>query len=130
MLRPRQTLTLYVPDEERGGLAVVQTQISRRAEEPLAQAALGALFRQDAFPPGITCTGLRVQGGLCLAVLSERFLQCNSGEQTAELAVHSVAATLCALDGIDRVMLSVEGGEMTHFSLSGELSPERDWFAD
>ena len=71
-----------------------------------------------------------MQGGLCLAVLSERFLQCDSGEQTAELAVHSVAATLCALDGIDRVMLSVEGGEMTHFSLSGELSPERDWFAD
>lgn len=130
MLRPRQTLTLYVPDEERGGLAAVQTQISRRAEEPLAQAALGALFRQDAFPPGITCTGLRVQGGLCLAVLSERFLQCDSSEQTAELAVHSVAATLCALDGIDRVMLSVEGGEMTHVSLSGELSPEREWFAD
>lgn len=130
MLLPKQTLTLYVPDAESGRLAAVQTQVSPAPEEPLAEAALEELFEQDAFPSGITCTGLRVQGGLCLAVLSERFLQCNSDAQTAELAVHAVAATLCALDGIDRVRLSVDGGEMTQFLLDEELSPESGWFLE
>ena len=128
MLLPKQTLTLYVPDAESGRLAAVQTQVSQSPEETLAAAALEELFEQDAFPSGIRCTGLRIQGGLCLVMLSERFLQCDSSEQTAELAVHSVVATLCALDGIDRVTLSIDGGEMTQISLSGELSPESDWF--
>ena len=61
-------------------------------------------------------------------VLSEEFSACDTDRETAELAVHSVAATLCALNEIEQVQLQLPDGEdLTYCSIAEPLSPDRTW---
>ena len=65
---------------------------------------------------------------LCTVVLSEEFSACDTDRETAELAVHSVAATLCALNEIEQVQLQLPDGEdLTYCSIAEPLSPDRTW---
>ena len=129
MLHPEQTLTLYFPDAESGALRAERQSVRYEAKSELPRLALQALFSaEDAFPEGTSCEELSVQGSFCTVLLSGEFLSCDTDAQTAQLSVRAVVATLCALDEIDSVQLSVSGGEMTNVDLSAPLMPEEEWF--
>lgn len=129
MLHPEQTLTLYLPDADSGALRAERQTVRYEAKSELPRLALGALFSvEDAFPEGTSCEELSVQGSFCTVVLSGEFRGCDTDAQTAQLSVRAVVATLCALDEIDSVQLSVSGGEMTNVALDAPLMPEESWF--
>ena len=53
-----------------------------------------------------------------------------SARQAAN-AVRSIAATLCALDGVTAVQLSVIGETgLTHYDISQPIAPQADWYAE
>lgn len=125
-----QSVMLYLPDKAAGVLRAERQTVSAAADL-LPMQVLSMLFEASAFfPEGTSCMELSIQGGFCTAVLSEAFLGCDTDAQTAELAVRAVVATLCALDGVERVQLSVQGGTMQHVSLTEPLSPAVDWYSE
>lgn len=126
---PAQSVTIYVPNTATQNLKSVQQTVSTDQKENMALLALETLFAaSDLFTDGTSCVEFTMQGGFCTTVLSEEFLDCDRDVQTATLAVRSVVATLCALDGIERVQLSVEGGQMQSISLTEPLQPQQDWY--
>lgn len=130
LLHPQQAVTLWLPDPESGLLRAEHRTLSYGARTELPALALDALFASsDIFPEGTGCLEVRVQGGFCTLVLSEEFLGCDAQAQTAALAVRAVAATLCDFEEIERVQLSIDGGEMKNVSLAEPLAPQDGWYA-
>lgn len=130
VLHPEQTVTLWLVDAESGLLRAQSTSISVEDTARLPAQTLEALFAASTyFPEGTACVELSVQGGFCVAVLSEAFLQCEENPDAALLAVRSVVATLCALEQIERVQLSVQGGEIAGLDLADPMQPQEEWYA-
>lgn len=82
---------------------------------------------RSCIPSGTTVNSITLENGTCILDLSSAYLT------TPELLPCSnrvLAATLCALDGIERVQILVNGGIPEGFSedLFGILVPEEDWF--
>lgn len=75
-------------------------------------------------PVDLTVRAVWMDDRVCCADLSGRLLDLSPGER--ELAVRSVAETLCSLDAVDRVQLFIEGepaGEFGGESPPGGASP-------
>lgn len=71
---------------------------------------------------------LFVDDGICTVVLSEEFAEADESAQRASLAVRSVAATLCELDGIDAVRIRLpDGSGFQHLSLDEPRASEAQW---
>ena len=65
---------------------------------------------------------VKSENGLCTVDLSSEFREFNTGGTTKEvMAIYSIVNTLCALDGIEKVKINIEGEENPefggHFSL-------------
>lgn len=130
VLHPEQTVTLWLADAESGFLRAQHASISVEDTARLPAQTLETLFATSGyFPEGTACVELSVQGGFCVAVLSEAFLRCDENPDAALLAVRSIVATLCALEQIERVQLSIQGGEIAGLNLANPMQPQTEWYA-
>ena len=106
--------------------------------EQLPLLALQALVSREvpvnltrAIPYRTQVLDLSVTNGSASVVLSDDFMGCDTSAQQAANAVRSIAATLCALDGITAVQLSVIGETgLTYYDISQPIAPQADWYAE
>ena len=134
---PEFSVRLYYPD--RDGLLIAQEAVVRTAsEEQLPLLALQALLSRE-IPAGLSravpyqtkVLDLSVTGGTASLVLSDAFMSCDTSSQQAANAVRSIAATLCALSGVQSVQLSVIGETgLTYYDISQPIVPQSDWYAE
>ncbi len=81
----------------------------------------------SAIPQGTEILDIQIRNSICYIDLSEEFLS-----QTDHLlaSVHSIVASVCALDGIYSAQITVEGripqGDLSNLFVV--LSPQSDWF--
>ena len=132
---PEYAVTLYYPG--RTGLLVKRTQIlnaSDAAQLPLL--ALQALISGTpvdparAVPAATQVLDFSISDATANVVLSDAFMACDTSDAAARGAVRSIAATLCALDGISAVQLSVIGeAGLTYIDISQPITPQPDWYA-
>ena len=81
-----------------------------------------------AIPEQTHLLDLSVEDGICTVVLSDDFAQVDASAQRSIVAVRSIVATLCALDGIDAVrvrMLSVSS--LRYVSIEKPIRTESRW---
>ena len=70
------------------------------------------------------------EGSLCRVCFDSTFAECEEDPAQARQAVRSVAATLCGLDGISQVQISIRDGKLTTINLSQPLSPDKAWIME
>jgi len=136
-VNPEQTVTLYFADLAAGRLRAEKRTVSYTASAELPELALRELFAgpsadglSQAVPSGTELIDVAVSGSQCTVVVSETFADCDTGTVSAQLAVRSIAATLCALEGIDQVKISMLNGQnLKYCDISSPLSPEESWFS-
>ena len=134
-LYPERTVQLYFAGTN-GRLQAEKRAISYESPEDLPENTLQALLSgaeneqlQTPVPAGTRILDVRVTGTLCTVVLSEEFSACDTGRESASLAVHSVVATLCALSEIEQVQLQLQSGEdLIYCSIAQPLKPEWSWY--
>ena len=73
-----------------------------------------------------------MEGSACIVDLTSEFLDGCESVQEERLAVRSIVATMCALDGISTVEILVEGLEPTYriTGMHNIRQPEDSWFAE
>jgi len=131
--------TLYVNSGQKTKLASVPVGVRKTSNgtetEALLQLLLNFKARNSLSCPIPSGTGVQSVGqedGICHVDFSQKFLNCVGDETAEKLAVRSVAATLCTLDGITGVRISVNGSSsgLRYVDLGETFSPEPDWFFD
>ena len=135
--QPEYAVRLYYPD--RDGLLAARDAVVRTADmEQLPLLALQALVSREvpvnltrAIPYRTQVLDLSVTNGSASVVLSDDFMSCDVSAQQAANAVRAIAATLCALDSITAVQLSVIGESgLTYYDISQPITPQADWYAE
>lgn len=106
-----RTLKLYLPDEGRGGLSPVSVEVFDDGSLGSAEMVVTELL--EALGNGMEDTRLLsvdIEDGLCRLDLSEEFYGAEPTERfEGMLLVYSIVNSLCRLNGIDEVAVSVEG---------------------
>jgi len=136
-VNPEQTVTLFFADKRSGKLKTEKRTITYGSQEDLPELALKALFAgptqpglSQAIPEGTELVDVSVSSGLCTVVVSETFADCDTDTQTAELAVHSIVSTLCLLDDIDNVKISIlNGADLKYCSIKKPLATQEGWIS-
>ena len=125
---------LYVVLNGQEILATAPTYVRRSDSRVLAMDVLNALIAfkglhgyENPIPNGALVVDLTVEEGLCQVTFNSSFALCDTDEATATQAVRAVVATLCALDGIDRVQIQVYNSELTHVDLSEPWTSDPAW---
>ena len=100
------------------------------SEELLLRALLsdpGTNGIRSLIPAGTAPNFVTTYNGTCHVDLSDEFL---SDPGNLPYAIRVITASLCALDGIERVKITVDGGIPPGFesNLFGTLSPNSNWF--
>ena len=135
--QPEYVVQLYYPDKD--GLLAARDAVVRTADmEQLPLLALQALVSREvpvnltrAIPYRTQVLDLSVTNGSASVVLSDDFMSCDVSAQQAANAVRAIAATLCALDSITAVQLSVIGETgLTYYDISQPITPQADWYAE
>ena len=132
---PEYAVSLYYPG--RNGLLVERTQILNASDaSQLPALALQALISgtpvnpERAVPAATQVLDFSITDATANVVLSDAFMACDTSDAAARGAVRSITATLCALDGIASVQLSVIGEAGLNFiDISRPISPQPDWYA-
>jgi len=126
---------IYLPCGQKERLAAVPVVINRTAGRSLASDVLNYLLSVEMansyvnpIPDGTMIVDLRVVDGVCSVTFNSAFALCDTHQNQAEAAVHSVVATLCALDIVDQVQISINQGKLDHYDLSTPIAPQEDWF--
>lgn len=135
-VQPEYAVTLYYPDKN-GTLSLVQRVIRTTDEEQLPQLALQTLIDGEvpaallrAVPARTKVMDISSAGGCVSVVLSDTFMSCDVSVQSAGNAVRAITATLCAIEGVTSVQLSVIGETgLTYYDISQPLTPRTDWYA-
>lgn len=83
-------------------------------------------------PNGTKLLNLRMEGSACIVDLSGEFLANCTSEQEERLAVYTIVATMCAVEGISSVEILVEGLEPVYCdaALKNVRQPEDSWYAE
>lgn len=128
--------TLYVRCGDDEQLAAVPVSVRRTASNTQVENLLQTLLDysginglSNPIPKGTVILGVEQREGMCSVDLSSNFLQC-AGKEADELrATRAIAATLCTLDGVESVRISVEGKFMglQYCDLSQLLIPSERW---
>lgn len=114
-------------------------QLAASEEVPIYTAVLHALLDFDGtdgtvrcIPEGTRLLSVRTEGTACVVDLTAEFLSGCQNEREERLAMCSIVATLCGLDGIESVEILVEGLEPTYrnFALKSIRKPGETWFAE
>ncbi len=126
--------TLYVYHAEEAGLIELPARLHRTGAVDLAEVVMNALLSDPGtngfatgIPGGTRLLGLNLEEGLCTVDLSTEYLQ---QPEKLFLAGRVIAASLCALEDISQVCITVNGGVPQGFppELFGVLSPNSGWF--
>lgn len=126
--------TLYVSNGTEEPLAAVPVRVRQTAGISQAELVLEALLRYTPsnslftqIPEGTRVKSVTLDNGTCLVDLSGEFL---GSEAHLVRSVRSIVASVCSLDGINSVQITVDGqtpeGDYGH--LFGVLSPQSFWF--
>ena len=134
-LYPERTVQLYFVGQN-GNLQAEKRSVSYESPEELLEHTLQALLDgpeenalQTAVPAGTQVLEVRLAEKRCTVVLSEQFAACDTDQASAELAVHSIAATLCGLSEVEQVQLRLADGEdLRYCSIAEPLIPDRSWY--
>ena len=134
-LFPERTVQLYFEGPD-GRLQAEKRAIGYQTPEELPENTLAALLEgpedkalSACVPAGTQILDCSLDADVCTVVFSEEFTACDTDRESAELAVHSVAATLCGLSEVESVQLMLVSGEdLTYCSIAEPLTPERAWY--
>ena len=134
-LYPERTVQLYFVGQN-GNLQAEKRAVSYENPEQLPENALQALLDgpeeaslHTAIPAGTQILEARLTEKRCTVVLSEQFAACDTDQTSAELAVHSIAATLCDLTEVEQVQLRLADGETLRYcSIAEPLIPDSSWY--
>lgn len=126
--------TLYVSNGSEEALVPVPTRLRQTAgisqEELVIQALLDFRHMNSLYtliPIETELISATVRDGTCLVDLSGEFL---TGQGHLTRSIRSIVASLCALDGINSVQITVDGNTPTgdYAHLFEVLSPQSFWF--
>ena len=134
-INPEQTVTLYFADQKTGKLKPEKRTVAYTEQSALPELTLRELFAgpaegglSQAIPKGTELIDVSVSGGLCTVVVSETFADCDTSAQAAGLAVYSIVSTLCLLEQIDQVQLTIlNGADLKYCSIQAPLSANEAW---
>lgn len=134
-LYPERTVQLYFEGPD-GRLQTEKRAISYQSPSELPENTLAALLNgpededlSACVPAGTQVLDVELEAKVCTVVFSEEFAACDTDRDSAEHAVHSVAATLCGLSEVERVRIRLASGEdLTYCSIAEILTPERAWY--
>ena len=127
-------VNFYLPAATQSRLAVVPAVIRRTAGRSLETDVVNALISRtdlnhysNPIPEGTMVVNITVKDGLCELTLNSAFVVCDNDPEQAKLAVRSIVSTLCGLDSIDRVLLSIHNGKLTNVDISEIMTTDPDW---
>lgn len=127
-------MTLYVPSMTQARLAPVPVVIRRTTGRTLEADLLNALIARtdlnhysNPIPEGTMVVDVNVKEGLCELTLNSAFVVCDNDPEQAKLAVRSIVTTLCGLDSVDRVRLSIHNGKLSSVDISRTMTEDPDW---
>lgn len=134
-LFPERTVQLYFEGTD-GRLQAEKRAISYQSPSELPENTLTALLNgpedenlSACVPAGTQVLDVELEAKVCTVVFSEEFAACDTSRDSAEHAVHSVAATLCGLSEVEGVRIRLASGEdLTYCSIAEILTPERAWY--
>ncbi len=126
--------TLYLCNGSEQYLAAVPTRLRQSAAISQPETVVEALLSFEAvngfyssIPEGTRLLGVQLRNGICYIDLSGEFL---SSEEHLLSSVHSIVASVCALDDVYSAQITVEGRvpEGDYAGLFMVLSPQSNWF--
>lgn len=126
--------TLYLANGTEQYLAAVPTRLRQSTGISQAELVVEALASHTArngfystIPEGTTVNSVELRSGVCYVDLSGAFL---SSEEHLVTSVHSIIASVCALEDIYRAQITVNGAvpEGDYAYLFAVMSPQPDWF--
>ena len=129
-----QEATIYLAFGSEGQLVPIPARIHPSTSTTLPELVLQALLQdlgtngiRSCIPTGTAVNSITIDDGTCYLDLSSAYL---STPELLPCSNRVIAATLCELDGIERVQILVNGGIPQGFSedFFGILVPEEDWF--
>lgn len=126
--------TLYLANGTEQYLAAVPTRLRQGAGISQAEHVVEALLRytpvngfHSTIPANTTVNSVELRDGICYVDLSGEFL---NGEDHLVRSVHSIIASVCALEDVRSAQITVDGRipEGDYAYLFEEMSPQSDWF--
>ena len=126
--------TLYLANSSSPYLIAVPTRIKQVAGINPCELILETLLNYQGkngfdttIPDGVQVNSLTIERSVCYVDLSAQFL---SSKDHLYLSTHTIIASLCALDTIDSVRITVDGQipsgtDLTYFAI---MRPSADWF--
>ena len=130
--------TLYVTHDGTS-LIAVPMQVQLNEEASYEELLIGELIRfqsesgaNPCIPAGTKLLSIRMEGSACIIDLTGEFLPQGRSELQEQLAVRSMIATMCAVDGITSAEILVEGLEPVYLNsaLKDMRQPEAHWYAE
>ncbi len=131
-------VNLYLSCDEQT-LVAVPYRILLQSETNFNESLINALIASEGeygakcyIPIGTKLLNLRMEATACIIDLSGEFLANCKSEQEEQLAVYSIVATMCGVDGISSVEILVEGLEPAYRNilLKNIRQPDPLWYAE
>lgn len=126
--------TLYLSNGSKQYLAAVPTRIRQTAAISQAELVVNELIHYEnengfftTIPSDTVLNALTLTDGLCIIDLSSDFLE-NTDHLTQ--SVHSIIASVCALEGVNMAMITVDGEtpEGDFGNLFSPMTPNSNWY--
>lgn len=128
---------IYLPCGQKERLAPVPVVIHRTMGRSLAADVLNYLLSVESgnsyvnpIPDGTMIVDLRMADAVCHVTFNSAFALCDTHENQAKAAVRSVVATLCELDVVEQVQITINQGKLENYDLSSAVIPSPEWFLD
>lgn len=129
--------TMYLPCGDSSMLVAVPMMVHRTVGSSVAEDVLDALVGFDPangytnpIPDGTVVTELSVVGGLCKVSFNSAFALCDSDPEQAHLAVRSIVATLCQIEDVEEVQITIQNGTFQSMDLSETLTVRKTWITE
>lgn len=127
-------ITIYLSLGSEGLLIPIPARIQPSTSSTQTELTIQALLRdtgtngiRSCIPTGTAVNSVTIDDGTCYLDVTADYL---TVPELLPISNRVIAATLCAIDGIERVQILVNGGIPEGFpaDLFGILVPEEDWF--
>ncbi len=129
--------TLYYGSWSSEFLAAEPTRIVRDDTRSPGEQIVRALLDSEPanglvnlMPAGTRLITVDMLEGICYIDVSKEFANIGGGYAAERQTVHALVASVCSINSIHSVVLTIEGGTVTlpNYDLSGALSPAPGWF--
>ena len=129
--------TLYYKSWSNEYLAAAPTRIVRDDTRNMGELIVRALLEsqpvnglQNLMPEGTELLSAENIEGTCYVDLSAPFAQITGGYSVERLTVNALVASLCSIESIQSVVLTIEGGSLSlpTYDISQPITPVSSWF--